>query len=196
MLANGRSSAALVVLVVATGLWIVSPEASIAQEERVKTSPEVLQRTPEREKALRSVFMAKLKWLDDIAARKENLIQGYMDTADQIEKGKSEVAAFHDKGRKGVLERLILSLEADQDDRVRTYRLLVQREELEKSFQGKLIAKSDYLKELHALEEKMVRNEQLRAWREISDGMAIEIGGPLKRIEKEIFELRFASPKR
>jgi hypothetical protein len=195
MLKNVIISAALAVLVGATGLWIASTGVSIAQEERAKTSPEVLQRTPEREKALRSEFMADLKWLDDIAAQKEDLIQGYMDSSDQIVKWDSEEAASRDKRRKGLLEKLIISQEARQDELVNTYRLLVQREELERSFQGKLIAKPDYLKELHVLEEKMARNEQLRVWREISDVMSIEIGRSLKRIEKEITGLRFASPQ-
>jgi len=186
MLANGRCSVALVVLVVATGLWIASPGASVAQEERVKTSPEVLQRTPEQEKALRSEFMADLKWLDDIAARKEGLIQSYMDISDLIEKLKSKaVASRNDEVSEVIRKGLDLSAAAKLD-RLIEYQLLVQREELEKSFQGKLIAKSDYLKELHALEEKKARDRQLSEWRRMSD----EICRSLKGIEHEISNLK------
>ncbi|TSA02353.1 MAG: hypothetical protein D4R81_04995 [Nitrospiraceae bacterium] len=152
----------------------------------MKTSPEVLQRTPEQEKALRSEFMADLKWLDDIAARKEGLIQSYMDISDLIEKLKSKaVASRNDEVSEVIRKGLDLSAAAKLD-RLIEYQLLVQREELEKSFQGKLIAKSDYLKELHALEEKKARDRQLSEWRRMSD----EICRSLKGIEHEISNLK------
>ena len=139
---------------------------------------------PEQSRKLRDEFMARVRHLDELAKRKESIVQKYIQTGQFIDKNLTEVRDLDDKihkfnvasntdlsklktmrRRASHLSKEIEISELEQSYYVKSYRTVTKREEIAKACADKQITKAECAREMQAQDDTELTIDKL-----ISDG--------------------------